>query len=603
MPLIPRRRRGALFAAVFVTAAAGPSRAEPTPPPVVRSGADLQRTLDGLARGSTLHLAPDTVYELTAPLRPGAGVTVRGAGAGSSTLRFATGFGDDQPLVELRPGRDDITLTGFTLDGQNRTDGARHGVVASFGRGHRVDRLEIRDLARPDPEQFGPVGVYFADDVDDAAVTRSVFTNIGATSLFGSGVRIEKDSDRNRVEGNTFDGLGRGGVFANGTAGGPGPDHLVIRDNTVTRSGLAYLNPALRDPDAVNPRLRELAGLGIELQNGVSDAVVENNTLDQWLSVDNVRRVALRDNVVRGVVDPRIAAIRGELAAANVRTPAFGIEVVNAEDVVVEGNTVRGGNVGFSVSGEGDTRRLLVAGNTFDLTPPAGADADGGGGPSAPREFAAQLQGDDGDTPGPGNEGIAERIYLLDNVFTGSTNDALRLNRNVHDVVVHGGTLASDAAGLGLTGLGNTDELSFAGIVLTDDVALPRGGVDNANFPDALRTETRSAVRFAVSAGDPLGLDLTDPAFAGLDTPERVLWDTGAGAPAITDILPDDVVATLGPAGPDAPAAGALVRAVVWDADGDAVLVEFAVVPEPAAAALLGVGVAGTLLSRRRRRH
>jgi|GEM_PF-948517 len=533
------------------------------------TGAAIQTAIDAAQSGDTVRLAAGTTYVLHAPLdffttagTDNSGVTLVGAGRESTVLAYRGTAGAGQDVIDLEDASG-VTLTGFAIDGENRADGAAFGVVAGYGDGgHRLDGLAIRNLAGS--TTFGPIGVYFFRDVSNSSVENSTFENIGVDDLFGSGVRVHGDSDDIRVANNTFDRMGRGGVFGKGESFG-NPDRLVIRGNTVTNAGLAYLNTDLQGE-------QNLAGLGIEIQDGVNDAVIEGNTVDRWLSVDNSDGVAVRNNTVTGVAGD-----------AGVETP-YGIELVDVERVVVTGNTATGGtNFGLSISGEGDTRHALITDNTF-----TGAD-----------QFGVQIQGDDGGTL----DGVTERLYLANNTFTGSGGDAARINRNAHHVVIHDGALDADQGfSVGLA------EGSITGIVVTGDTGQRPDHVEQsfeASVDDAEVTASRTIAEFTFSPGEAIELVFGDTALAAdlpaLEDLDLVLWDLGDGTPSVTDVFGDNgTTAALDAARAADLQPGQVFRAVAWDAEGDSNYVTIRVIPEPTTAALL-LTAGGLALLRRRR--
>lgn len=99
------------------------------------------------------------VFELTAPLRPQAGMTIRGAGPGKTVLRNAESWSvgreglpdgevvagsvnHDAYLIDIVSDQHDVTIRGLTLTGPSL-----HGAVLAVG-AHRLELsdLEIRDF-------------------------------------------------------------------------------------------------------------------------------------------------------------------------------------------------------------------------------------------------------------------------------------------------------------------------------------------------------------------------------------------------------------------------------------------------------------------------
>jgi hypothetical protein len=140
---------------------------------------------------------------------------------------------------------------------------------------------------------------------------------------------------------NTIRNTGRGGIFAN-----DGSTDLVIRGNTVGGSGGE--------------------GLGIEVWNGCDRAVIEDNRIDHWLSVDGSDRVAVRRNT--------IADRSGHAKLA-------GLELVGSNHCVLTDNLVDGGQqIGISVSNKAPKDFIYWADNTI----------------RGCNQWGAQLQGEEG---------------------------------------------------------------------------------------------------------------------------------------------------------------------------------------------------------------
>ena len=119
-----------------------------------------------------------------------------------------------------------------------------------------------------------------------------------------SASRLAFGSSNDKVLNNTISNTGRGGILADDDS-----ENLIIKNNTITGSGQSLVNGT---------------GLGIEVWKS-PHALIENNTLDHWISVDSSDGTAVRGNHVSdktGVTKP------------------IGLEVVGSNDVVVSRNTV-----------------------------------------------------------------------------------------------------------------------------------------------------------------------------------------------------------------------------------------------------------------------
>ncbi|MEM6458365.1 MAG: right-handed parallel beta-helix repeat-containing protein [Planctomycetota bacterium] len=567
------RDRGLLTACLFVVVAVLAAPAAPAAQQfTVQNTVELLTALNDAVDGDTVELLGGD-YVLTDSLRPNTGVTLAGAGAGATRLIYqGTGTNPDQRVIDLDQ-RDRVTVTGLTVDGENRTaGGAAFGIYAAQGSGHVIDGVTVTQLAG---DGFGPIGVYFNGGVDDAVVRNSTVTDIGvpvpasdgtpayAGSTFGSGIRVFGDSDNVLIEHNTVDGTGRGGIFARGRNDddpvGPTLDGLVVRRNEVRNSALVVGTSGAAD-------------LGIELQNDIIDAVVEYNKIDRRVSLDGVVGAAVRNNTVTQTINN-----------PNAPTPAsFGLELVDSENVVFRGNTVDATadvDFGVSVSGNGDTRYAVFEQNTID-----GADV-----------FGAQIQGDD---PG-GDDGVVERVYFSRNLITDTTagqmgtGDSIRLNEAFDDITLDANQLgaregvdvfaANPPTGAEVTLSGNTrppDDASLGALV-----TVPGGDPFVVADPLLLREVFIFAVGEAVSI-----------TFDQLDDLKQVLWDLGEGVPVVTTTgaLPGSASAGL--------TVGQELLAVGWSTTGEADSVLVRIVPEPSAALAL-TAAAGLTLSRRSSRR
>ena len=106
----------------------------------------------------------------------------------------------------------------------------------------------------------------------DSRITDCRIENIGLEAEYGGGIRLAWGSDRNEIAGNVVHNTGRGGIFGDHSA------ELVIRKNRVSGSGGD--------------------GLGIEIWGGCPRSLIEDNTVDHWLSVDRGHQSAVRRNIV-----------------------------------------------------------------------------------------------------------------------------------------------------------------------------------------------------------------------------------------------------------------------------------------------------------------
>lgn len=293
------------------------------------------------APGDTIRL-PAGVYTLTTAVRPRSRTRLLGAGVDRTVLRFAGK--EPASLIHLE-GCEDVEVAGMTLDGAGNPQ-ARQGVSAHDSRRLRLHHLRIRNLVKG--EGFGPHGIYFTGvdptrekGVTDSEIADCRLEDIGVGAAYGGGIRLNWGSARNRVLRCTIRNTGRGGIF-----GGNGATDLIIRENTVAGSGGE--------------------GLGIEVWGGCERAVIEDNRVDHWISIDNSSYSAVRRNVVRARSGaPKLA----------------GLELVASSFCVFTDNVVDGGQqIGISVSNQPEKNYVYWGYNRI-------ADC---------AQWGAQIQGDAG---------------------------------------------------------------------------------------------------------------------------------------------------------------------------------------------------------------
>lgn len=262
----------------------------------------LQNAVNAASAGDTVYI-PSGTYLLSSTLSLKSGIRLVGDGAASTVLRYnGTSSGALLSLSQLT----NVELAHLTLEGNAYL---LQGVLANGGGGHFVHHLAIKNLTRSDG--FGPFGIYFVG-APDSRITDNVISNIGTGSPWGGGVRVAWGSHRVEVSRNTVSETGRGGLFGN-----DGCTDMVVRGNTVSGSG------------------RKAEGLGIELHTGCDRSLIEDNTVDHWISAVNSRYVAVRRNVVR----------------AKDGTHKFaGLELMNENTVATDNLVDDGQQLGISVS-------------------------------------------------------------------------------------------------------------------------------------------------------------------------------------------------------------------------------------------------------------
>lgn len=302
-------------------------------------GAALQAAIGKAAAGDTVQV-PAGTYTLAETVKGKSGVRLAGAGPDKTILRFA----GTKPMSMLSlSGCEDVEVTGLALDGGGNPDATR-GISAGDARRLRIHRVAVRDLGRGK----GPIGIHFSGrgpkpegGVTDSEIADCAFEKIGPGDEWGAGIRLSWGSSRNRVLRNTIREAGRGGIFGN-----DGSTDLVIQGNTVSGSGGE--------------------GLGIEVWGGCPRALIEDNRIDHWLSVDSSDGSAIRRNTV--------SDRSGDYKHC-------GLELVAASRCVFTDNVVDDGQgIGISVSNKPPKNHIFWGYNTIQGC----------------NQWGAQLQGETG---------------------------------------------------------------------------------------------------------------------------------------------------------------------------------------------------------------
>jgi PKD repeat protein len=264
--------------------------------------AAFQNAVSAAAAGDTVYV-PSGTYYLPSTLALKSGIRLVGEGAAATVLRY-TGASPGAMLYLNQ--LTNVELAHLTLEGNANVE---QGVLANGGGGHSIHHVAIKNLTRG--QSFGPFGIYFVG-APDSRIIDNVISNIGVGSSWGGGVRVAWGSHRVEVSRNTISETGRGGIFGN-----DGCTDLVVRGNTVSGSG------------------RTAEGLGIELHTGCDRSLIEDNTVDHWISAVNSQYIAVRRNVVR---------------AKDGTHKLAGLELMNENTVATDNLVDDGQQIGISVS-------------------------------------------------------------------------------------------------------------------------------------------------------------------------------------------------------------------------------------------------------------
>ena len=300
----------------------------------------IQAAIAAAAAGDTVFL-PCGVYTLSGSLVPKSGQRIMGAGRDCTVLEYAGG--NLNPLIRLQTAgsNTNIELTGFTLDGMNSVL-ASQGIEASGGGGHFFHDLRFRNFVAN--AAYGPHGIYCSGGVVNCRIVECDFSNIGTNIGWGGAVRLSWGSTGAQIISNTIHSTGRGGILLDNHS-----TDAVIRGNSITNSGVSG------------------PGLGIEVWGGCDRALIEDNVLDHWLSLESSSNVAVRRN--------RVSDRSGVIKYIGLEFASQGTNVVFADNIV-DG----GAHVGWSVSGGGVKDNVLFLRNTIRRCETWGAQLQGEGG-------------------------------------------------------------------------------------------------------------------------------------------------------------------------------------------------------------------------------
>lgn len=500
-------------------------------------------------------------FSITGPIQAKTGVALVGAGKTNTTVRCS---GGGNAMVNLG-GVNNVEVANFTLNGNSS---AAQGINASSGSGQYIHDIRIQNFAA------NAIGVYFSSGVTDSRIVNNQFSNIGVGSEWGAGVRMSWGSSRNQVLNNTIANTGRGGILAN-----DGSTNLVIKNNTISGSGGV--------------------GLGVEVWGGCDRALIQNNVMDHWLSVDNSSNVAVRRNM--------ISDKSGTYKYAGLEMATGG------SDNVFSSNLVDGGaQIGISVSGGGLKQRTYWANNTVK-----GAST-----------WGAQIQADSG--------GV-QQMYFYKNTFKetpanspvalySNQGHGFRFNPNngtIQNVTLDSNTITANA-GIGIQGGDNSaallDKLKVVNNTITNNggAAFTRDwGSTGAFFGSDLRWQgntvtgnspnNQPASKGTFFGSSPL-VSIVGPStatagqlvpfslsYSGASPLTNVLWDFDDGLPATTSS------ASFTYSDPGV----YMVGLVVWDSLGRAAHAQLSLsitAPEPSTWSMLVTGGVAILLWIWRRR-
>ncbi len=472
---------------------------------------------------------PAGQFDLDGPLVIDKPLSLIGQGKSETLLRLAFNKADAMLTVRNVSG---VHLARFTLDGANNPQ-LSQGIVLSEGSGHRLEELCIRDI--PGSGGFGPHGIYASSNVTDSVFSHLEVRNIGPEFEWGAGIRIGRGGRGNLIEDNDLSHFGRGGILT--THGST--DTRIVR-NRVRDFGLA-------GPD-----------LGIEVWGSGQRVIIEDNTVDHWISVDGQEDVAVRRNTITGAAD-------------SARIGSYVLELVNSRRVIMTDNVAQGGNqIGISVSNRARKDLAYWARNRLSDCETWGAQIQGEGGGAHRMYF---------------HQNVFEKTHKSDrSLYPGDAGHGFRFNGNAFQMVLHANRIVDNGgAGIQLGG-SNLDRLTFVGNVIQDNegpaVIRPSAG-DHVLWHENAVSGNEGGDGVPISRGfdgrvtPKLFIEVSADAKTGrLITltlkgfePDRfteILWDLGQGIPRTGGVV-EQVYDRAG---------RYRIAAIAWTTDGQAILTE-----------------------------
>jgi len=297
----------------------------------------IQAAINAAVAGDTVYV-PNGTYSISNSITPLSGIVLTGQSQAGVIIRaVGKNVGNMISLQNLT----NVEISNLTLDGQTNTS-INNGIYAYQGGFHYLHNLTIRNLLG-NSANSGALAIHFNGStasssgvgVTNCVIANNCITNIGTNYAYGGGIRCSWGSSHNTITGNTVALTGRGGIFGDNYSSG-----LIIESNIISGSGLSPQSKSA------------YACLGIEAWNGCSQALIENNTLDHWLSISGSSYAAVRRNTVSYPAGPIIAYT--------------GLEMAGGTNCIFTDNLVDGGQqLGISISG-GPNTSIFWCSNTIE---------------------------------------------------------------------------------------------------------------------------------------------------------------------------------------------------------------------------------------------
>ena len=311
---------------------------------------EINAAINASTAGDTIYF-PSGMFHISDAIRLKSYTIMIGDGQDNSTIRFiGSNFA---PLVDIQE-KTHIEIANLCLDANDNSN-ATNGIEAYQGSEHFLHDLWIKNFTiNTSPDWLGAQGIVFYAEVTDCIISDNLIENMSIDAEWGAGIRISWGSSRNQILNNTINNTGRGGILCDN-----GSTDLVIKENIVTGS--------------------HGEGLGIEVFVGCDRAIVEDNNIDHWLSIDGNHYCAARRNIIRdtsGVIK------------------FIGIEVAgeNSNHIITDNLVDEGQHQGMTVSNTEPKEYIFWGYNTVQYATTRGI----------------QIQGETGD---------ASYLYFYNNIF------------------------------------------------------------------------------------------------------------------------------------------------------------------------------------------
>ncbi|HMP04874.1 MAG TPA: right-handed parallel beta-helix repeat-containing protein [Lacipirellulaceae bacterium] len=487
----------------------------------------IQAAIASALPGDTVLIPAGTFNVSASIIMGGTQVVLAGVGQNESVLKpYAGGPTFINPIVLSGNSN---TVRDFAINGNN-TVGFANGIYVG-GTGATMDRMTIRDL-----NTFGFQHGIYALTADNVTISNSTFENIHVNSFWGAAIRYQSGIGV-QIFNNTIRNTGRGGIFVNELAG-RGSTDIVIRDNLIENSGLA--------PDGIS--------MAIELGPYTKRAVVENNTVDHWISVGPIAdQVAVRRNTIG---DSRY-------------TISYGLEAAGGTtNLVFSDNVVTGGvQQGLLIANTNAKDRMLIRNNVFEGASEAGILVQGDA-PPINRTYFYQNQIANNGVGGVRVLREVNHVTFDSNVIQNNSSHGIILSGNqldafsfVNNQILNntGWSVSGNVTGPNLEWASNT----VAGNGLNRNLT-SKGFTTNAQPSLSFTSEVDGIASSTFFVGDAVKFTpfFSDPNVG--DSMSAILWDFDFGYP----------LSTISPTVMFTQAGDYRVTALAWDQAGRGVLAE-----------------------------